>query len=132
MSEANSAFFGKWSDFDGMWGEFREYGKSVPLPPAIDVLWASYEYVGYEGEAWVIFEDGDKLYEVHGSHCNCNGLDGQWEPEETSWEFVAKELKTELFESERWRVHSPEAMERLAALVSAHVPFLDAVDGGEA
>ena len=130
MSETNRVFFGEWSNFDGMWGDFGEYTDAAPLPPAIDVLWASYEYEDYSGSAWVILEDGGKLYEVHGSHCSCNGLEGQWDPEATSWEFVAKELKGHIGRGYSSSEHSPEALIRLTLLVSAHVPFLDAVEGG--
>jgi hypothetical protein len=47
---------------------------------------AWYGYGSYCGSALVIFEKAGKLYEVDGSHCSCYGLEGQWEPEETSWE----------------------------------------------
>ena len=48
------------------------------------ILFASYTYEGYEGSAWVLFTNQGKLYEVNGSHCSCNGLEGQWEPEEVN------------------------------------------------
>ena len=47
------------------------------------ILYASYEYGDYSGSAFVLFERKGKLYEVHGSHCSCYGLEGQWEPEKT-------------------------------------------------
>lgn len=50
------------------------------------VYLAWYGYGSYDGESLVIFEKDGKLYEVNGSHCSCNGLEGQWEPEETTWE----------------------------------------------
>lgn len=50
------------------------------------ILFAAYENESYEGYAMVIFSKDGKLYEVNGSHCSCNGLEGQWEPEETSLE----------------------------------------------
>jgi hypothetical protein len=37
----------------------------------------------------VIFEKDGKLWEVNGSHCSCYGLEGQWQPEETTWEAIA-------------------------------------------
>lgn len=40
----------------------------------------------YSGSAVVIFRRDDKLFEVHGSHCSCMGLEEQWEPEETTIE----------------------------------------------
>jgi len=48
------------------------------------ILLAWYGYGDYDGSAFVLFERGGKLYEVNGGHCSCNGLEGQWSPEETS------------------------------------------------
>lgn len=48
------------------------------------ILFAAYENESYEGYALVIFSKDGKLFEVNGSHCSCNGLEGQWSPEETS------------------------------------------------
>jgi hypothetical protein len=50
----------------------------------VEILLAWYGYGSYDGSAFVLFRDGDKLYEVNGSHCSCYGLEDQWEPEETS------------------------------------------------
>jgi hypothetical protein len=50
----------------------------------INVLFATYSYQDYNGEAFVLFEKDGKLYEVNGGHCSCYGLEGQWEPEETN------------------------------------------------
>jgi hypothetical protein len=52
------------------------------------VLFAVYKQEDYEGSALVIFTKDDKLFEVSGSHCSCNGLEGQWAPEETSLEAI--------------------------------------------
>lgn len=30
-----------------------------------------------------------KLYEIHGCHCSCHGFEGQWQPEETTFEALA-------------------------------------------
>lgn len=54
------------------------------------ILFAAYDQEGYEGYAMVIFSKDGKLFEVNGSHCSCNGLEGQWEPEETSLEALKK------------------------------------------
>jgi hypothetical protein len=61
--------------------EFRFEGEK-----AIKILFASYMYESYSGNAFVLFEQDGKLYEVHGGHCSCYGLEGQWEPEETALE----------------------------------------------
>lgn len=54
----------------------------------VNILFASYTYENYEGSAFVLFEKCGALYEVNGSHCSCYGLEGQWNPEETSWEAI--------------------------------------------
>lgn len=52
----------------------------------INVLLASYTYQDYSGSAFVLFERGGQLFEVHGSHCSCYGLEDQWTPEEVTLE----------------------------------------------
>ena len=37
--------------------------------------------------SWISDED-EKFYEVTGSHCSCYGLEGQWDPELCSDEYV--------------------------------------------
>jgi hypothetical protein len=54
------------------------------LPQDANILIAYYSCANYEGQAYVLYEQGGKLFEVTGGHCSCNGLEGQWEPEETS------------------------------------------------
>ena len=51
-----------------------------------EVVLASYGGESYTGDAVVFLVRDGKLYEVHGSHCSCNGLEGQWNLEETSLE----------------------------------------------
>jgi len=48
------------------------------------ILLAWYGYGNYSGAAFVVFELDGKLYEINGSHCSCYGLEGQWDPEETT------------------------------------------------
>lgn len=58
----------------------------------MEVLLASYNDEDYSGDAFVLFKSDGKLYEVNGSHCSCYGLDGQWEPEETTIESLRHRL----------------------------------------
>ena len=58
----------------------------------MEVLLASYSYENYSGDAFVLFKRDGKLYEVNGGHCSCYGLEGQWEPEETSIESLRHRL----------------------------------------
>lgn len=71
-------------DFVSQEDVYREFGVSEEQSKDIDILYAQYGYVSYEGYAHVIFRKDGKLFEVNGSHCSCYGLGGQWEPEETS------------------------------------------------
>jgi len=57
-----------------------------------NVLFASYVRGNYDGDALVLFEEGGKLFRVDGSHCSCCGLEGQWEPEETTAEALMHQL----------------------------------------
>jgi hypothetical protein len=60
----------------------------------VNILFASYTWLNYSGDAFVLFEKEGKLYEVNGYHCSCYGLEGQWEPEETN----PQALKHRLYE----------------------------------
>ena len=57
-----------------------------------NILFASYGTGNYSGDAFVLFEKDGKLYEVNGSHCSCYGLEGQFEPEETTLEAIEMRL----------------------------------------
>lgn len=56
------------------------------------MLIAYYDYEDWTGAAYVLFERWGALYEVHGSHCSCYGLEGQWEPEDTTLESLRHRL----------------------------------------
>jgi hypothetical protein len=71
-------------EFNSQEDVFREFAVSAEQSKDIEILYAWYGYGSYDGQAHVIFRKDDKVYEVNGSHCSCYGLEGQWEPEETS------------------------------------------------
>lgn len=50
---------------------------------------AWYGYGDYCGDSLVVFERNGHLFEVNAYHCSCYGLEGQWKPEETSWDALA-------------------------------------------
>lgn len=54
------------------------------IPDDIQILIAWYGYGSYCGNCFVLFKKDGKLYEVNASHCSCNGIEGQWSPEETT------------------------------------------------
>lgn len=76
-------YFGLWDTQDkaGMAKEFDIDPESIA---DIEVLFALYTCHSYSGEVWVLFERDGTLYEVNGGHCSCYGLEGQWDPEETT------------------------------------------------
>lgn len=74
--------FSCWADVQ------REFDMDEPEPEF--VVFAGYEYENYGGEAHVIYRDQGKLWLVSGSHCSCYGLEGQWEPEETTREVIVR------------------------------------------
>lgn len=57
------------------------------------IIFASYYTGGYEGRAYVLFEQDGKLYEVFGGHCSCYGLEDQWNPEEINLEYIPKRIE---------------------------------------
>lgn len=63
------------------------YPSPEQWPKDREFLVARYDDGGYDGQAFVLFRTARKLYEVHSSHCSCNGL--EWEAEETTWAALA-------------------------------------------
>lgn len=70
--------------FDSESDVFSNFYVSEEESKGVEILYAQYNAYSYEGDAFVIFRKEDKLYEVNGSHCSCYGLEGQWDPEETT------------------------------------------------
>lgn len=60
-------------------GEFSEDDLSFIK----EVLIWEYTYENYSGNAFLLYRDNRDglLYEVHGSHCSCYGLERQFQPE---------------------------------------------------
>lgn len=105
------------ADFEGINMDSKEYyAEEAPYPNVeywlekkekltrkikeyerVNVLFASYGDANYSGDAFVLFEKDGRLYEVNGSHCSCYGLEGQFESEETSLEYLEKVLKRGTF-----------------------------------
>lgn len=76
-----------------LWLEKKEkMRQSIERWESINILFATYTYENYSGEAWLLYEQNGKLYEVNGGHCSCYGLEGQFEPEDA----VLKELENRL------------------------------------
>jgi len=106
---AESGKIGLISDFEDIYMSQKEYeAETAPYANAkiweekkikmanaikeyepIHILFASYSYANYSGDAFVLFEQDGKLFEVNAGHCSCYGLEGQFSHEETTLEAVA-------------------------------------------
>ena len=67
-----------------------------------NIVFASYVWQNYEGEAFVLVEKDGKLYEVNAYHCSCYGLENQFELEETSIEALEKYLESGRYGTDYW------------------------------
>lgn len=72
--------------FDSVEDLYYQY-KTLPEEGA-QILVACYTYEDYEGLSYVLLEKDGQLYEVHGSHCSCYGLEGQWDLELTTVDLI--------------------------------------------
>lgn len=79
MNEAN-VYTGDWTTVEDMLNEFSIVESEID---GFEVIVARYDQEGYEGSAYVLLRKEGTYYEVHGSHCSCYGLEGQWSPEAT-------------------------------------------------
>lgn len=78
------------NDWENKSDVFEDFAREAD--ETVNILFASYSDENYVGDAWVMFEQNGKLYEVNGDHCSCFGLEGQWAPEEV----LLKELEHRL------------------------------------
>lgn len=90
-------FLGDWanSTANEILMDFIDYPKkdNYVANDDIEILLAYYLYEDYSGTAFVLFKQNGKLYEVNGSHCSCYGLEGQWDPDETTVESLRHRLE---------------------------------------
>lgn len=133
ICEQEPVFLADWAE-EGRIGVFKDflelryqYGDDkkgdeeiAAMYPECKILFAYYCYQDYSGEAFVLVEQDGKLYEVNGSHCSCNGLEGQWDLEATSVEALAHRL-TEGRLGRSWD-YSESYAEPLAAFLGVELP----------
>ena len=72
----------------------REFSVPVEEFDEYEILIAIYDLSeAYSGDAYVLMYRKDAgLYEAHGSHCSCYGLEGQFEPESVPVEALRKRI----------------------------------------
>jgi hypothetical protein len=90
-----SIYSGQFTSRQDVEGNFR-----VELGDEIEIVFAHYSGYGhddsdYEMWAHVLFwnKRQRQLFEVHGSHCSCYGLEGQWEPSEVNVKDILADIK---------------------------------------
>lgn len=74
-------YFGNWSTKQNVMDRFQISEDDLK---GCNIIYADYACKSYDGWCIVLFRKNRKLYEVIGSHCSCYGLEGQWEPQETT------------------------------------------------
>jgi hypothetical protein len=85
-----SLYVGPWSDAQDVCSAFNEPKGTLK---GCRVFVACYDQQDYSGSAFVLYAKGKTLYEVHGSHCSCYGLEEQWSPEDTTIDSLRHRLK---------------------------------------
>lgn len=105
-----SNYFGDFGCKEDLEREFQ-----IKLNDSVNILFACYFYEYYDGDAYVIFEENGKLYDVRGGHCSCYGLEGQFNPNETTAEALRMYVH-----SDNWgyTAYSAEALQSMKDVVA--------------
>jgi hypothetical protein len=111
-------FLNNWSDVEGMKSDFQIGDAELE---GVEILLASYGTPSYEGYAFVLFRKDGLLFEVNGSHCSCYGLEGQWEPEETTVESLRHRLLSGTLGRESYTEN--QFADELIAVLNEQFPF---------
>jgi hypothetical protein len=64
----------------------KEFKVDVKTFKGCEFIVAQYSYEEYAGSSFCLYKKDGVLYENYGNHCSCFGLEGQWEPSETTAE----------------------------------------------
>lgn len=97
LLEQTPVFLNDWSGVDSLVRDFEDEGVKN-----YNVLFASYSYANYSGDAFVLLEKDGELYEVNGGHCSCYGLEGQFSPEKTDLKAIQYRLENGSMGSDDW------------------------------
>lgn len=96
INQQEPIFLHDWSEtkLEGLIKDFEGlYGNEIPQEiqdkySDLNILFASYTYESYSGDAFVLLAKGNDLFQVNGSHCSCYGLENQFDLEPTSLEAI--------------------------------------------
>jgi len=108
----------------------NEFGLEAGSLDDCDILLADYTHECYSGSAFVLYRQDGKLYEVHGSHCSCYGLETQFDPELTSVEALEHYLKEGEYSYKEYAEQLQDIITRLKKGTGMKkVVFYEATDG---
>lgn len=112
----NKIYFGEFKSKEDL---EREFNITVDNE---NILIAVYDCPPYQGYAFVLFEKDGQLYEVNASHCSCYDLSGQWEPEETNYEYLSCRLED--ISEDGFEEHDKDFLAALNELIENNKPTL--------
>ena len=92
----------------------KEFEVKLDKDDVILLAYYNHEDYGCDGEAFVLFERKGKFYEVHGGHCSCFGLEGQWEPEKTNITYLRKSAEDTL----HWTSNYHEELKKVVGRIT--------------
>jgi hypothetical protein len=80
--------------YHGAWESKADIARAFDIPIEIlekcYIYFAGYNEGDYEGSCVIIFRKDGTLYYNAASHCSCNGFEGNWDPEEATWEDIKR------------------------------------------
>lgn len=79
-----AVFLDDWTSIDDLVSDFED--ESVRDYEIIVALY--WDPWGCSGDSYVLARKGGFLYENEASHCSCRGLEGSWEPQEVTTEYL--------------------------------------------
>ncbi len=88
----NNIFLNEWRDGDVALLQ-SVFGLPASRLSNATILLATYTHDEFGGEAFVLFRQNGRLYEVNASHDSAGGITGQWEPEETYLQVLRHRLE---------------------------------------
>lgn len=90
------------NDFTSVEDVFNQFNVDESRRKGIEILFASYTFEDYDGDAYVLCIENGKLCEVYGGHCSCYGLgENGWGAEEVTVEFIKHKFNKGNFSNTR-------------------------------
>ena len=84
MDKQNSGvFLGRWENVLDLEADFQD-GSVLDY----NIIVACYDGGEYDGECAVLCEKDGQLFETSSGHCSCNGLEGTFEPQPVTQEYL--------------------------------------------